>query len=68
MALTARETEVLCLLAAGRADKEIAAGLGIGFSTVRTHLQSIYVKLDVPGRLEAVLWALQQAARPPAVG
>jgi DNA-binding CsgD family transcriptional regulator len=64
-ALTAREGEVLSLLAQGRADKKLAAGLGIAQSTVRSHLESIFAKLEVLGRVEVVLWFLQQKKRPP---
>ncbi len=67
MALTAREREVLRLLAADQRDKEIAAALGIGFSTVRTHLESIYEKLGVTGRVAAVIWALKQGLGPEGV-
>jgi DNA-binding CsgD family transcriptional regulator len=60
-ALTARKREVLCLIAANRLDKQIAGELGIRFSTVRSHLESIYAKLGVFGRVEAMLWAREQA-------
>ncbi len=53
-ALTPRELEVLTLLAAGRVNKEIAAALGISEHTVKTHLGSIYAKLGVSSRAEAV--------------
>lgn len=64
MALTARETEVLRLLAEGLRDKTIAERLEIGFSTVRTHLESIYEKLGVEGRSGAVAWACQHGLGP----
>lgn len=46
--------EVLTLLAAGQGNKGIAAGLGISEHTVKTHLNSIYAKLGVSNRAEAV--------------
>jgi LuxR family maltose regulon positive regulatory protein len=52
--LSQRETEVLKLLAAGLTSPEIADQLTISSGTVRTHIKSIYRKLDVHKRLEAV--------------
>lgn len=53
--LTDREKEVLAALAKGYAYKEIAHQLKISFETVRTHLRTIYEKLHVHSRTEAVL-------------
>ena len=53
--LTAREEEILGLLARGFVTKEIAKDLGISFDTVRFHLKHIYAKLHVRSRTEAVL-------------
>jgi len=53
--LSAREREVLELLAQGRLDKEIAAALGVSLPTVRFHLKHIYEKLHVRTRVEAAL-------------
>jgi DNA-binding NarL/FixJ family response regulator len=53
--LTKREREVLACLAKGFAYKEIADQLKISFETVRTHLRTIYDKLHVHSRTEAVL-------------
>lgn len=52
--LTERETEVLGLLARGLANKQIAAALGISEHTVKFHVSSIYQKLNVTNRTEAV--------------
>jgi DNA-binding NarL/FixJ family response regulator len=52
--LSRRETEVLQLLAQGYSDKEIAAGLHVGYDTVRTHLSHIFDKLHVRSRTSAV--------------
>jgi predicted ATPase/DNA-binding CsgD family transcriptional regulator len=52
--LTHREMEVLQLVADGRSDRDIADTLFIGPSTVRTHLTSIFAKLDVNSRTAAV--------------
>lgn len=52
--LTAREMEVLGLMARGLANKQIAAQLGISEHTVKFHLSSIYTKLGANSRTEAV--------------
>jgi len=52
--LTERESEVLGLLAKGLANKQIALSLGISEHTVKFHVSSIYTKLDVTNRTEAV--------------
>ncbi len=53
-ALTARETEVLQLLAQGLANKQIAVALGISEHTVKFHVSAIYAKLGAANRTEAV--------------
>ena len=57
--LTERETEVLRLLALGRANKEISLELGISEKTVKTHVSSILAKLNVPSRTQAALHAVR---------
>jgi DNA-binding NarL/FixJ family response regulator len=52
--LTERESEVLGLLARGLANKQIAVSLGISEHTVKFHVSSIYAKLNVTNRTEAV--------------
>ena len=52
--LTERESEVLGLLAKGLANKQIAVALGISEHTVKFHVSSIYQKLNVTNRTEAV--------------
>ena len=52
--LTAREGEVLGLMARGLANKQIAAQLGISEHTVKFHLSSIYTKLGASSRTEAL--------------
>lgn len=59
-ALTAREQEVLRLLARGLRNKEIAARLFVSERTVNFHLANIYQKLNVSGRTEALSKALEQ--------
>ena len=52
--LSAREIEVLKLLAEGRSNKEIGAVLSISEGTVKTHAKSIFAKLNAISRTEAV--------------
>lgn len=52
--LTERESEVLGLLSRGLANKQIAIALGISEHTVKFHVSSIYTKLNVTNRTEAV--------------
>lgn len=58
-ALTERETDVLRLLAEGKANKEIAQALTIGEKTVKTHVSSILGKLNVTSRTQAALYAVR---------
>jgi DNA-binding NarL/FixJ family response regulator len=58
--LTARELDVLRLVGAGRANKELAARLGISERTARTHVSNILGKLGVTSRTQAALWAVRE--------
>jgi DNA-binding NarL/FixJ family response regulator len=58
--LSKREQEILGLLAKGYRYKEIADALAISFETVRSHLKSIYDKLQVHSRTEAVVKYLRK--------
>ncbi len=57
-ALTPRELEILRLVARGESNKRIAAALGIGESTIKTHLINVYTKLGVSDRTAAITTAL----------
>jgi len=59
--LTARETEVLQLMAKGLRNKEIAANLGISETTTQGHVKNILSKLKVHDRTEAVTLAARRA-------
>ena len=59
-ALSAREIEVLQRIAAGKSNKEICAELFISEGTVKTHVKSIFSKLDVVSRTEAVATATRR--------
>jgi DNA-binding NarL/FixJ family response regulator len=58
--LTAREVDVLRLVARGRSNKQVAADLGIGESTVKTHLLRTFEKLGVADRTRAVTLAMER--------
>jgi DNA-binding CsgD family transcriptional regulator len=57
LGITEREREVLQLLADGRSNKEIAAKLGLSPNTVKTHVASLFDKLRVARRTQAILTA-----------
>jgi DNA-binding NarL/FixJ family response regulator len=58
--MTARELEVLRVVGAGKANKEIAAELGISERTARTHVSNILSKLGLHSRTQAALWAVRE--------
>ncbi len=57
--LTTREVEVLRLVTAGLSDAEVAGRLYLSQHTIKTHLRSIYNKLDVPSRTAAARFATE---------
>ena len=59
--LTARETEVLRLVAAGRTNRQIADVLVISEKTVARHLHNVFTKLGLPNRAAATAWAYEHA-------
>ena len=52
--LSKRELEILNLLAEGHSNQEIGAKLFISISTVKTHIQNLFEKLDVKRRIQAI--------------
>ena len=62
--LTARETEVLTLLADGLSNKAIASRLGVSDETVKFHLTAIFGKLHASNRTDAVRQALRRGLVP----
>lgn len=58
--LTARERDVLSLVAAGNANKEVAARMGISETTVKTHMKNVLTKLGAKDRTHAVVIALKR--------
>lgn len=57
--LTARERQVLALLAQGRSNRELAAELYVSEKTVKTHVSSILAKLRLADRTQAALFAVR---------
>ncbi|RYB93676.1 response regulator transcription factor [Nocardioides oleivorans] len=57
--LTQRETEVLALIAAGRANREIADETNLSINSVKSYIRGAYAKIEVTSRSQAVLWAIQ---------
>ncbi len=58
--LTARELEILSLLAKSISNKEVAAELNLSERTVRNHMTDILGKLGLRNRTQAALWAREQ--------
>jgi DNA-binding NarL/FixJ family response regulator len=58
-ALTPREIEVLQLLAEGLTNQQVGSRLGLSARTIKTHVQNLLVKLDVPDRTGAVARAFR---------
>lgn len=63
-ALTAREREVIVLVAGGRSNREIADALVISERTARTHVSNVLVKLGLASRTQAALWAIREGLAP----
>ncbi|MFJ3309238.1 response regulator [Streptomyces sp. NPDC086549] len=65
--LTARETEVLVLIAEGLTNQEIARRLHVSTATVKTHINNLFAKTGLKDRAQAVRYAYGKGlARPPA--
>lgn len=64
-ALSSREMEVLCLIAGGHTNQEIAAQLHVTINTVKTHVQSLFGKLGIASRTQAVRRAQEMGILPP---
>ena len=60
-----RQAEIVCLIASGLEDKEIARELGVSVTTVRTHLRRLYRQIGVPNRSRAtVKWLELEFSNP----
>lgn len=63
--LTARESEVLALIAQGMSNKQIAGALALGLRTVESHVSSVLGKLGLASRTEAALYAVSHRLSQP---
>lgn len=61
--LTARESEVLGWVASGGSNAQIAARLGLSPLTVKSHVERVLEKLDLPNRAAAAAWAIETMGR-----
>jgi DNA-binding NarL/FixJ family response regulator len=66
--LTARERQVLALVAKGQTNKAIGSALGISSRTIQGHLAKIFAKLQVESRTEAVMRGVSLGLLPDALG
>ena len=64
--LTRREREIVELIAGGRDNAQIAARLGLSEKTVRNHITSIFAKLEVESRAQAIVMARKAGFDAPA--
>jgi len=64
LGITQREEQVLGLLASGKSNKEIAQKLGVSPNTIKTQVASLYQKLEVQRRTQAIQKARELALIP----
>ncbi len=64
LGLSAREAEVLALICQGLSNDDISERAFIGVNTIKTHIRSLYRKIGVASRTQAVLWGLDHGFRP----
>jgi DNA-binding NarL/FixJ family response regulator len=62
--LSDRESEVLALIAQGKSNREIATLTYLSPNTVKSYIRSIYRKIDVTSRTQAVLWGVKHGFTP----
>jgi len=62
--LSDRESEVLALITQGKSNGEIAALCYLSINTVKSYVRSVYRKIDVESRTQAVLWGVEHGFKP----
>jgi DNA-binding NarL/FixJ family response regulator len=62
--LSDRESEVLALITQGKSNLEIAALCYLSINTVKSYVRSVYRKIDVESRTQAVLWGVENGFTP----
>ncbi|MFO7802535.1 MAG: LuxR C-terminal-related transcriptional regulator [Desulfovermiculus sp.] len=58
-ALTPREKEILCMIAAGKTNQDIAKKLFININKVTSHIYNTFSKIEVSNRIQAALWTVK---------
>jgi two-component system, NarL family, response regulator LiaR len=61
--LSARESEILCLIVAGLSNQEIAERCYLSINSIKTYIRSAYRKIGVTTRTQAVLWGIDHGFR-----
>lgn len=64
LGLSARESEVLALIAQGLSNQEVASRAYLSINSVKTYIRSAYRKIGVQRRSQAVLWAIRHGFNP----
>ena len=62
--LTDREAEILALITQGRSNADVAAMTFLSPNTVKSYIRTIYRKIDVASRTQAVLWGVKNGFTP----
>ena len=62
--LTSRESEVLILICQGHSNQSISETMFLGSNTVKSYIRTLYRKIDVETRTQAVLWGVDNGFRP----
>ncbi len=62
--LTPRESEVLCLIAQGMSNQDIAARTALSINSVKSYIRTAYRKIGTTSRTQAVLWGIEHGLRP----
>ena len=65
--LTDRESEILALITQGKSNAEVAALSFLSPNTVKSYIRTLYRKIDVGSRTQAVLWGVNNAGSPPTI-
>ncbi len=60
VALTAREREMLCMIAQGRDNARIGEAMGLAEQTLRNYVSRLYATVGVHSRAEAIVWARER--------
>ena len=62
--LSPREVDIICRVAAGLSNREVAADLFLGINTIKTYIRTAYRKMGVTSRSQAVMWAVRHGLGP----